>query len=305
MVTLWRMITFGVQNFWRNIWLSLITVLILTLNLFLITLVFGLNVVGEQTLAAAKRNVSLSVYFTAETTEQQADEIRRTLIDRPDITSIRVVTREERLERLQSGSGQADVIEDALDALGENPLGPGLEIKAADLAAYDRIHQYLQEPTIADAIDDPGNEFEENQKAIARLDRIVGQIQRATFWLTLVFGLIAVLMVFNTIRVAIYSHREEIGIMKLVGASDPFVRAPFVVTSLVYGVLAAVITLLLVAPLVSILNPSLRQFFGIYDVNLSSYLQGHTWQLIGLELGLGCGLSALSSMFAIGRYLRV
>src|SRR5688572_12927821 len=109
MITLWRMITFGVQNFWRNIWLSLVTVLIVTLNLFLMTLVLGVNVVGQQTLSAVQDQVNLSVYFTATTSEDRVEEVRQELLARPDVEDVQLITRAERLERLKKTQGGDDL----------------------------------------------------------------------------------------------------------------------------------------------------------------------------------------------------
>jgi cell division transport system permease protein len=112
-------------------------------------------------------------------------------------------------------------------------------------------------------------------------------------------------MVFNTIRATIYSHRQEISIMKLVGATDAFVRGPFVVASLLYGFIAATVTTLVLLPILTLTNPFFSQFFAGYDVNILGYFQTHLWKILGLEIAVGCGLSILSSLFAIGRYLRV
>ncbi|MBI2984566.1 MAG: ABC transporter permease [Candidatus Kerfeldbacteria bacterium] len=305
MVTLGRMIVFGVQTFWRNIWLSLVTVLIVTLNLFLMSVVLGLNVVGQQTLTAVKERVNLSVYFTATTSEDRVETVRQELLARPEVESVDLISRAERLELLRRSQGQSNLINAAIEALGENPLGAGLIVTAKTLDGYNAIARFLQSDRYETIIEDTGREFETNQTVINRLTLIVGRIQGASLWLTLLFGLIAVLMVFNAIRVTIYAHREEIGIMKLVGASDAFVRGPFVVTSLLYGLLASLFTTIIFVPILTITNPFFSQFFAGYDVNILGYVQQHLWQILGLEVVVGCGLSVLSSLFAIGRYLRV
>lgn len=305
MITLWRMFRFGAQNFWRNIWLSLVTVLIVTLNLFLISLVLGLNVVGQQTLTSVQKKVNLSVYFTTTTSEDRVEEVRQELLGRSDVESVKLVTRAERLDQLRKTQGQSSLVNAAIEALGENPLGAGLIITAKNLDGYNAIARFMNSDRFKSIVEDTGNEFESNQTVINSLSLIVGRIQGATLWLTLLFGLIAILMVFNAVRVTIYSHREEIGIMKLVGASDAFVRGPFIITSLLYGLMASALTLLVLYPLLSLISPSLSRFYGEYDINLIGYMTSHFWQILGLEIGLGAGLAGISSIFAIGRYLRV
>lgn len=303
MITLWRMIKFGFQGFGRNVWLSVITILIVVLNLFLMSLVSGLNVVGSQTLTAVRQKVNLSVYFTPTTTEQRVEEVRTELLKRPEVQSIRLITRAEHLEDLKKAKG--DVVQQAIDALGDNPLGAGLVINAKTLDGYGAIAQVLKADQYTAIIENTGNDFAANQTVISKLSLIVSRLQIATYWLTGLFALIAVLMVFNTIRVAIYSQREEIGIMKLVGASDTFVRGPFVVTSILYGLIAGVLVTAILVPLLGIINPKLDIFFAGYDINVLGYVREHLWAILGLEVAAGCGLSGLSSLFAIGRYLRV
>jgi cell division transport system permease protein len=267
------------------------------------SLVSGLNVVGGQTLTAVRQKVNLSVYFTPTTSEQRVEEVRADLLKRPEVQSIRLITRAEHLEALKKAKG--DVVQQAIDALGDNPLGAGLVINAKTLDGYGAIAQALKADQYTTIIENTGNDFATNQTVISKLSLIVNRVQVATYWLTALFALIAVLMVFNTIRVAIYSQREEIGIMKLVGASDTFVRGPFVVTSIVYGFIAGVIVTAILVPLLGVLNPKLDIFFAGYDINVLGYVRDNLWTILGLEVLAGCGLSAVSSLFAIGRYLRV
>lgn len=303
MITLWRMCKFGIQSFGRNIWLSLVTILIVVLNLFLMSLISGLNVVGQQTLVAVKEKVNLSVYFTPTTTEQRVGEIRQELLRRPEVQTIRLISRAEHLEALKKSRGS--IITDAVDALGSNPLGAGLVITAKSLDGYGAIAQALKQPQYESIIEDTGNDFETNQTVLSRLSLFVSRLQTASIWFTGLFALIAVLMVFNTIRVNIYTQREEIGIMKLVGASDAFVRGPFIITSLLYGLIAGLIAMVILIPVMTLINPKLEIFFAGYDINVLGYFRQHLLVILGLEVGVGCGLAGLSSLFAIGRYLRV
>lgn len=305
MITLWRMIAFGVQNFWRNVWLSVVTVVILTLNLFLMSMVMGLNVVGDQALTAVKEKVNLSVFFTATTSEQQVKTIREELLQKAEVKSVDVITRQQHLEDLKAAYPDSGLVNAAIEVLGDNPLGPGLVVTARSFDGYSGIVQALHDERYATVIEDTGNDFEANRDVINTISRTVSNLRQVAVWLNLFFALIAALMVFNTIRVNIYTHSDEIGIMKLVGSSDTFVRGPFIVTSVVYGILAAVITTLLFVPVLTIANPFLNSFFAGYDINILGYFYQHVWLILGLEVLVGCGLSALSSLFAIGRYLRV
>jgi len=305
MISLWRVFIFGLQNFWRNIWLSLITVLIVVLNLCLMSMVMGFNIVGQQTLTAVQQKVNLSVYFTASTTETRVQDIRTELLKRTDIASIRVISREEHLQDLLSSQADPKLITEAIKQLGENPLGPGIVISAKQLSDYSAIATAIDDPKYKSSIESTGNDYQTNQDIIDKLSSIVSRIEVLTWWVTGILALIMALMIFNTIRVTIYSQREEIGIMKLVGGSDAFVRGPFVVTSLLYGLSASLIVLLLMIPVLSLANPFFAQFFAGYDINVLGYVREHLWQIVGVEILVASGLSVASSFFAIGRYLRV
>lgn len=306
MINLWRIIIFGTQNFWRNIWLSLVTVLIVILNLSLMTMIMGLNVVGQQTLTAVKSKVNLSVYFTASTAIQKVEDVRSQFLKRADVNTIAVITAEQHLKDLEKSPANNDhSVEKAVEQLGGNPLGPGMIITAKTLEEYAAISKALKDPSLAAIIESTGNDYQSNAQVIERLSNIVKRVQQATWWLTGMLALIMVLMIFNTIRVTIYSQREEIGIMKLVGASDAFVRGPFLVTSFLYGLLASVLVVAVLLPVLSILNPFFTQFFAGYDINIVGYTQQHIWLILGLEVLVACGLSMVSSVAAIGRYLRV
>lgn len=299
------MITFGIQNFWRNIWLSLVTVLIVVLNLFLMSVVMSLNVVGQQTLTAVRQKIDLSVYFKAQTTDDQLEQVHQDLLKVPEVATVKVVTRAQHLADFQQKQQNNPLIKSALTELGDNPLGPGLIITATGMDNYGPIVKTLQAEKYKPIVDDIGNDFQTNQNLITKLSGIISRIQFATIWLTILFAFIAVLMVYNTIRVNIYSHREEIGIMKLVGASDAFIRGPFIVASLMYGILASLITTGVFIPILTLTNPFFSNFFAGFDVNVLAYFHQHIFTILGLEVVVGAGLSSLSSVFAIGRYLRV
>ncbi len=300
-----RLIQFGYQNFIRNIWLSVVTILILSLNLFLATSIYGLSMLGQQTLIAVKEKITLSVYFKPTTTDDRATTISDDISRRADVQRVDVVTRAQHLADFKKTQSNNKLVTDALDQLGENPLGPGLVITAKHLDDYAAIVKALEDPSYATLIEETGRDYETNQTVITRLSKYLQRVSTVTIYLTGLFALVAFLMIFNTIRVAIYSQREEIGIMKLVGASDAYVRGPFVVTSVIYGVIAAVVSTLIFLPIISASRPFFDQFFAGYNVDVAGYVWSHFWNILGVEILAGSIVAVVSSFGAIGRYLRV
>ena len=147
--------------------------------------------------------------------------------------------------------------------------------------------------------------FDDNKIYIGKIKKVSDNINWIGLLASSIFIFIAVLIVFNTIRVAIYTHQKEIAIMKLVGAANWFIRSPFLVESIFYGTIAWLIAVGLIYPLLNLLQPFLTNFFLTDSFNIISYFKDNFWSLFGLELLLVVFLNIVSSSVAIRRYLKV
>lgn len=302
-VSFTRVCKFAFQNFWRNIWLSLVTIFILFLTLFSITFSTSLNVVADKTIQAVKERVAVSVYFRQDAIEEDVRAVQEKLAAMPVVKDVQYISREEALNAFRDRTQNNPIIQETIDALGENPLGATLIVKAQNIDDYPQIVESLTVPEYENTIEDL--DFEESQRVIERLSALSDRARVIGIIVSAVFSLVAILVLFNTIRITIYSYREEIGIMKLVGASNWFVRAPFVVESILYAVIASAFCLLVLVLLVGFSAPYLNSFFAGYNIDLVGYLQMHFVTVIGLQLFVAIVLAMLSSLFAVGRYLRV
>jgi cell division transport system permease protein len=299
----YRVFTFALQNFWRNIWLSLITIFMLFLTLFSIAFSSGLNIVAEQTIRAVKERIAVSVYFTNDALEEDVRSVQNALAGMPTVKDVQYVSRDEALKQFRERTGDNPVIQQTIEALGENPLGATLIIKAQSIDDYPGIVGVLEGQEYQQAIEDI--DFEESQTVITRLSSFADRARTIGYVVSAIFTFIAILVLFNTIRITIYSYREEIGIMKLVGATNWFVRAPFVLESVLYAVIASLFCILAIVLIVGVSAPYLTTFFAGYDIDLVGYLQSHIGAIIGLQLAVAILLAVLSSLVAVGRYLRV
>ena len=193
----------------------------------------------------------------------------------------------------------------ALEELGGNPLGASLEVRAKETSQYEAIAKYLEAQqasrTEAGAKIEKVN-FYQNKTAIDRLTNIIQTSKQLGIAISLILGFASVLIAFNTIRLAIYTSRDEIGVMNLVGASRWFVRGPFVIAGILYGVISGVIVLLLLYPLTLWLGPGSERFLGSF--NAFSYYIDSFLPLFAAVMGSGVALGALSSYLAVRRYLR-
>ncbi|MDP3985131.1 MAG: permease-like cell division protein FtsX [bacterium] len=297
-----RVIVFAARNFWRNIWLSVITVSMLVLTLLSVNVLVVLQVLGGTAVRAVESRIDVTASFVPNTTPDIVGEVRSYLLGLPQVVSVKTITAEEALEAFKERHKQNLQLLRSVEEVEGNPFGATLVIRARSVADYPFILEALENPSYRPYIQNKN--FADHAAIIARITHLTAQLQKFGIILASIFAAIAVLIVFNTIRVAIYTYREEIGIMKLVGASPWFIRAPFLVEGIFYSVVAVAITALLVFPMLTVIEPYLRTFFEGTEVGLTAYFWRNFFTIFGLECAALILLNTLSSSFAVGRYLK-
>lgn len=302
-VSILRIFTFALQNFWRNIWLSLVTIFILVLTLFSITLSSSLNLVAKEAITLVKSRVDVSVYFTDTALDADVKTVSVALTAMPEVQDVAYISKEDALDFFKKKNQDNPVIQQTLDVLGTNPLGATLVVRAKNIEDFPKIMAVLDQPQYKKLIQD--RDYEENQQVIGKLTTVTDKMREIGLFVSLIFILIAALVIFNTIRITIYTYREEIGIMKLVGADNWFIRAPFVLESVLYAVIAGLVTMLIIIPLIGFSAPFFNQLFSGYGFDIVQYFQAHFWSIFWLQTLVSIVLAVVSSTIAITRYLRV
>jgi cell division transport system permease protein len=295
-----RIFHFGLKNFSRNGWLSVATVAIMTLSLLVFAGLIMFGYVTHQAALSIEDKIDISVYFNVNTSEDQILNIQQSLQTLPQVASVDYVSRDQALALFEQNHASDQTISQAITQLDTNPLEASLNIKAKDPSQYSAINDYLQSPNLGQYIDTIS--YAQNQDVIDRLAKIVSTVDRGGWAVTIFLAIIAGLVVFNTIRLAIYSNREEIGIMRVVGASNSLVRGPFMVDGMLCGAIAAIASIIIAAPCVYFVSPYLNYF--IPNLNLFQYFYTNIGSLIIDELLFGVIIGGLSSFFAVRRYLR-
>jgi cell division transport system permease protein len=295
-----RIFHFGFKNFWRNGWLSTATVAIMTLASigFLGLIVFG--VITRAAAQAIQSKIDISVYFNTTTPEDEILNIQQSLEGLSQVQSVQYISQDQALATFQQNHANDPTVSQAINELDSNPLEASLNITANDPSEYGAINDYLSSPDLAPYIDTIS--YAQNQDVINRLAAIVRDVNIGGWILTIFLALVAGLVMFNTIRLAIYSNREEIGVMRVVGASNSLVRGPFVVEGMLWGLIAAVISIVIFAPLLYFTSPYMNEF--IPGLNLFQYFYTHVIQLFVYELLFGVVIGGLSSFWAVRRYLK-
>lgn len=299
--TLFRIIKFGFQNFSRNGLLSATTVAILVMALLVFNglLVFG--VISNAAVASLEDKIDISVYFNATASEDNILGLEKALESLTEVRSVEYISQEKALTIFKDRHQDDVTVTQALNELQVNPLLASLNIKAKSPSQYQTIAGFLEKETLKSLIEKVT--YSENRLAIDRLARIVDTLKTGGWLTTLFLAAIGILVTFNTIRLAIYSNREELGIMRLVGASNKFINGPYIVTGVLYGILGATISLLLTLPVIGFASPYLGAF--IPELSLSAYFIAHLPGFMLQNLLFGVGLGAVSAAVAVRRYLKI
>ncbi|MEK7665954.1 MAG: permease-like cell division protein FtsX [Patescibacteria group bacterium] len=297
-----RILKFAWQNFWRNVWLSLITITILTLALLNVNALIVLNMIGDRAIIAIESKLDLSVSFLPETSEEIIAQARGYLDGLAQVRTITYYTPDEVLANFrEENAGQPEVLA-SLDELDGNPLGAQLVITASNPDDFAFILEALQNPQYASSIEE--TDYNDYEQMIDKITATSRQIRNGGLVVGAIFVLIALMIVFNTIRVAIYTHREEIGIMRLVGASSLFVRAPFLLEAVTYALCAVFISMGVLYPVLIFIEAPLTNFLGV-----ESYLVGgfgeQFWIIVWTEFIVFALLSMLATSLAMRKYLRL
>ena len=297
LINLKRIIKTGLNEFFRNITLSISTILIMTMVVSLVTIFYFINSVSELIIADIENKVDISVYFKEEATASDISNVQIEISNISEVSSIVYITKNEVLANfIIQHENDIELIE-SLTELGYNPFLDTLNIKTWDKSQYSPLTNLIETANFSDIIDNV--DYHKRKESIDKIFSITAGVNNIILLLSIVFGFIAVLISFNTVKIAIYNSKEEISVMKLVGASNKFVRGPFIVQGILIGFIAALITFILTFLITYFFNSSVN------GINMFSIFLNSFFFIILFQLVVGIGLGVLSSYIAIAKYLKV
>ncbi len=303
MTTVFRAVKFALQNFIRNLWLSLITVSMMMFTLLTINMVVMLNLVADNAISYVENKVEVSVYFKEGVSEERVATAASYLRSLAQVQDVRTVTPEQALERFKERHKRDEKILASLDEVGKNPFGPTLVVKAKDPSGFPFILESLDHPQFKNDIRE--KDFDNFEALIGQIRNTVSQVRLFGIGLSVIFLFLALLVVVNTVRMGIFIHREEIGVMRLVGASSTFIRAPFLIEAVLYTVLAVALTAAITLPIISVLDPKLAVLFEGTPGGLIGVFQKEGWKLLLGEAVILSLVSMAATAFAMRRYLKI
>lgn len=299
--TLWRISKLGLTNFKRNGWLSFIATLILTLTLLIISVFIIFNIVINSTTQAIKEKIDLAAYFKIETSEEQARYTQDKLKLLPEIKSITFISKDEALDRWNDLKISQKVKEQI--SKDNNPLPMSLDIKTNQSEDLEKIANILSSDEYAPLIERVS--YQENKDIIDKLVSITKFSKKIGFTLGLIFSLISVLVILNTVRLTIYTRSKEIEIMRLVGANDVFVRFPFLIEAFLYSLLATIISLFLIWLGLHFITPMITKYIGDVNLNLEGYLTNNLLAIFIYELILSTIVTVACSIIGIRKHIKI
>lgn len=301
-----RMFRTGFINFWRDGIISLASVLVMTITLFTLGFIIFSGAILKASLLELQNKVDINVYFVPDAPESEILLLERSIKALPEVKETEYVSRDQALSDFESRHENDQLTLQALQELGYNPFGASINVRAKETSQYESIAKFLEgknalssaESRIVEKIN-----YNQNKSAIQRLTKIIDASQKLGAAITVILGLISILITFNTIRLAIYTYRDEIGVMRLVGASRRYIRGPFVVAGVMYGLAAGLMAMVVYYPVSLWLGRATENFFG--GLNVADYYVNHFFEIFLILVGAGVMLGAISSYLAVRKYLNV
>lgn len=298
-----RIVKSGFLNFKRGGLVSFASVLIVTITLSVLTTLLLLQAIFNSSLDQIKEKVDVSIYFTTGAPEDKILALKDSLSQLPEVAEVTYVSSAEALASFRERHEDDYPTIQALDEIKENPLGAYLNVKAKEVSQYESIANFLKSDNalvvgslnIIDKIN-----YYQNKEVIDRLNSLIDGSERLGFIITLLLVLISIIITFNTIRLTIYIAKEEIGIMRLVGASKMRIQGPFMVEGVIYGTISAIVALVLFLPATYWIGQNMTPFLGL---NVYNYYVGNILEIFAIILGSGILLGVISSLLAVRKYL--
>lgn len=301
LINFMRIIKYGWQSFLRNGLLSISTIVVLVLAVVVLKVLILFNVVGSAALISIQDQIDISVYFKDHASEDDILDIKRSLEGLSEVKEVEYLSRERALDEFIAQHEDDDTIIQALGELDENPLLASLNVKAWDPRHYENISMYLEASPFEGIIETIT--FAQSEVVINRLVTLIDTLKGGGFILTLFLAILAAIVTFNTIRLAIFANGDQISIMRLVGASNSFIRGPFIVEGIIYGLIAAIVGFFILVPVVNFISPYIAGF--IPEMNLDMYVKNNALVLFGYQMLFAVVLGVVSSTIAVRKYLKI
>ncbi|MFC1644755.1 cell division protein FtsX [Patescibacteria group bacterium] len=301
LLKLYRALNDGVRVFFRNKWLTVATISILTFSLYVVSITLLVGLTGKTMIASVRDSIDINVYFNPGTTEDEITSIKEIVVKTEEVDSVDYVSNDDALKEFLIDTENDPIISQAIEEIGENPLLSYLVIHSNDPGNYNVISLAIENSGFADKVSHTN--FNKNKDKIEKLSDIVNVFEKIGFTVGVVLMFVAVLITFNTIRLNMYSRKNEFEVMRLVGASNAYVQIPTVFEGVLYGFFSSMFAVILVFLSAKSVAPLFEGVMSQSDI--TSFYWKYFWLILVGVMIFGILIGVFSSLIAIRRYLKI
>jgi len=294
-----RLIKLGFTNFFRNLWLNLVATFVMSLTLMTITTLLITALFANNEIKNIENRIDLEIFLNDKVSAESIDMLKTAISNTVDVKEIEFIDKNKAVERYKELYGDNDTLINYIEQ--ENPLKESLVVKTNKPDDLEKVNSLINSTEFQDIVFN--SSYSRNRGIIVRLIGIIDFIEKSGIVIGLLFIVIAVSVVFSTVRIAIYSRKDEIEIMKLVGATDWFVHAPFLIESALYGIFAAILSTLFVAGIFYYITIAASSYLGASADLWYEYFMRYVVFMVIFQILLGLSISVSSAFVAIRRHL--
>jgi len=304
-----RVVKYGAIGFTRNVWLSIAAILIMSVTLIILFVTTVSSVVLSDTATTLREKIDIPIYFKPGVSKEILEEMAKTVSTDTNVKSVAVATSEEELAKAMEDNKDVALLEDEeMKQIMLDNMPATMRVKVYDPENLDTLKRIITtNDTFAENLStdpDKAPGYDTNRQEIHTVSSWSNIIKNGGIILGAIFLVISILVIFNTIRMAIFSRREEIYMMKLVGADKHFIRGPFLVEAELCGVISGTLSAIVSWLGYSVFAPKLSNF-GIDMSTVDSVMESNQIVfVIGALVLIGIMIGRLSAQFAIAKYMR-
>lgn len=298
-----RLINSGITDFFRNIWISVAATSMVAITLFIISTIMILYTLTFLSIQNSTDKVGVvTAYFNDRTTEDEMANVKTEIEALPGVTSVDFISRKEAADLFRQRHQNEPTLLETLNEFSstENPIPASLAVHAANLTDYQQLYDNLKSTRYAPYF----QKIRDNQKVIDKLYNIIKFITSFGLLLAGVFILVTIMVTFNTIRLTIYNRREEVEIMRLVGATNWFIRWPFMIEGIMYALFATLFVSIVVYISLTLLSGTIENFLSISALG-TSLRKALFWKILVTNLIASISLGFIASGIAMRKYLKI
>lgn len=313
-ITFLRICNTGLHNLFRNAWLTTAAIAVMTVTLTIVVSALVANFALQEAIDSVAKNLTISVFLEDEAPQQDQDALKANIESQEYVDSVNYKSKQEALEDFQERFQDKPELLEGLAIAEDNVFPASFEIVLNDINKYEEITMIASSEEF-DAVVLQTSDNEQSRDSFNGFIATRRSINQVSIVLGLIFGSISILVIFNTIRMAIFTRSNEIEIMKLIGATPGYIRGPYLFEASMYGVIAALISISIIYPIsVKLARQFLEGVAGDYgSTTINTVIPGGVvnffteyWYVVGaLVIGAGILIGFVSSVVAMAKYLRL